>query len=157
MGPEDTRGSLISRRSLENVLEGPAQKTLGERAVSCSVSSLVLLKTEAARSPYPAPLLSLTEGFWSQMDSPLQEAPALLPSAQMARVGLSLVSLFGIPVMRKALPWPFREPGDRQGPELHCPLTPDPLPYSYWAELWGAGSLGEGTACLPSASCSWFV
>lgn len=73
LGPEDTRHSLVSQGSFGNVLEGPAQNAL-ERAVWCSISSLVLLKTEAASSPYPAPLLSCTEGFWNRMDSPLQEA-----------------------------------------------------------------------------------
>lgn len=63
--------------------------------------------------------------------------------------GLTLGLWLVIPVMRKTLPWPFWEPGDRQGPEPRSPLAPGALTYLHWAELWGARSLGKGH-CVPT-------
>lgn len=150
LGPEDTRHSLVSQGSLGNVLEGPAQNAL-ERAVGCSISSLVLLKQRQ--------LAALTELLFC----PVQRASGVgwivhcrkhrLPSAWMARQGrgggLNLGLRLVLPVVRKTLPWPFREPGDRQGPEPRSPLAPGALTYLHWAELWGARSLREGH-CVPT-------
>lgn len=139
LGTEYIRDSLVSQGSLENGLEGPAYSAL-ERAGSCSVSSLVLLKTEAAGSPCPAPLLSLTEGFWSRMDSPLQRSTCSAPQGTDGRGGLTPGFMLGDTCREKALLWPFREPGDW--------LVPEALTYSRWAEL-GCPSRGEGHRVPP--------
>lgn len=80
--------SLVSHRSLEIVLEEPTGNAPED------FSSWILLKTEAARSPNPAPITSPTESFWGQMGSPWQEAPALFPSADDTG-GLALLSQLG--------------------------------------------------------------
>ena len=53
--------------------EGPSAL---EGAAALAPSSV---KVEAARRPYLAPLLSLAESFRGEVDSPWQEALALLP------------------------------------------------------------------------------
>lgn len=61
---EDTRDSFVSHRSLENVLE-ELHRVHWREECPVALAPCPLLKTQAAGSPYPAPLLGVAGVRWT--------------------------------------------------------------------------------------------